>query len=42
MRSIHQRLGTAFLIVTHDPRLAERCDRTVTLADGRIATDIAR
>jgi lipoprotein-releasing system ATP-binding protein len=29
----------AFLIVTHDPRLAARCDRTIDLVDGRIVSD---
>ena len=27
------------LVITHDPALAERCDRVVELADGRIARD---
>ena len=27
------------LVITHDPALAERCGRVVTLADGRIASD---
>lgn len=39
MRDIHQRLGTTFLIVTHDPRLAARCDRIIELVDGRIDRD---
>jgi len=39
MRHVHREHGTAFLIVTHDPGLAERCDRVVTLVDGRVATD---
>ncbi len=30
------------LVITHDPSLAERCDRVVELADGRIARDSAR
>jgi hypothetical protein len=30
---------TAFLVVTHDPRLAERCDRNIHLVDGMIAED---
>ncbi|MEZ5736384.1 MAG: ATP-binding cassette domain-containing protein [Novosphingobium sp.] len=29
------------VIITHDPALAERCERIVTLADGRIASDSA-
>ncbi|KQM87340.1 ABC transporter [Sphingomonas sp. Leaf23] len=30
------------LVITHDPALAERCDRVVELADGRIARDTGR
>ena len=41
MRRIHAERGTAFIIVTHDPRLAARCDRLVELVDGRIARDEA-
>ncbi len=29
------------LMITHDPALAERCERIVTLSDGRIASDSA-
>lgn len=39
LRQIHQEQGTAFLIVTHDPRLAQRCDRLVEIVDGQIAQD---
>ena len=39
MRQFNQQHGTAFLIVTHDPRLAERCDRNIYLVDGVIAED---
>ena len=39
MRRFNAASGTAFLIVTHDPRLAQRCDRIVELVDGGIAGD---
>ena len=39
LRQIHEQRGTAFIVVTHDPRLAARCDRVVELVDGRIARD---
>ncbi len=31
--------GATLVIITHDAALAERCERVVTLADGRIASD---
>ena len=31
--------GATLLIITHDAELAARCERIVTLADGRIASD---
>ncbi|WP_374406120.1 ABC transporter ATP-binding protein [Pelagerythrobacter sp.] len=31
--------GATLLVITHDPELAERCDRVVTIEDGRIASD---
>jgi putative ABC transport system ATP-binding protein len=34
--------GAALVIITHDEALAARCERVVTLADGRIASDSAR
>ncbi|HEX4883681.1 MAG TPA: ABC transporter ATP-binding protein [Casimicrobiaceae bacterium] len=39
MRRFNRERNTAFLIVTHDARLAARCDRIVELVDGRIASD---
>lgn len=41
MRQFNREQGTAFLVVTHDPRLAARCDRIVELVDGRIEGDRA-
>ena len=37
LREFNRQTRCACLIVTHDPRLAERCDRIVRLVDGRIA-----
>ena len=39
MRRIHAQRGTTFIVVTHDARLARRCDRLVELVDGRIERD---
>jgi lipoprotein-releasing system ATP-binding protein len=39
MRTVNETDGTTFLIVTHDPRLARRCDRIIELVDGRIVSD---
>ena len=33
--------GATLVVITHDPALAGRCERVVTLADGRVATDSA-
>ena len=41
MRHLHAELKVSFLIVTHDPRLAARCDRVIELVDGRIERDEA-
>jgi lipoprotein-releasing system ATP-binding protein len=39
LREINVTSGTTFLIVTHDPRLARRCDRIIELVDGTIVSD---
>jgi len=33
---LNKEFGTTLIMVTHDPRLAERCDRTVAIDAGRI------
>jgi lipoprotein-releasing system ATP-binding protein len=38
-RRFNRDFGCAVLIVTHDPRLSEACDRTLTLVDGQIVGD---
>jgi lipoprotein-releasing system ATP-binding protein len=39
MRRMHAALKVSFLLVTHDTRLAARCDRVIELIDGRIERD---
>ena len=33
---MHGRSGSTLVLITHDPRVAERCDRAVRIVDGRI------
>ena len=42
LRDVNSRLQTTFLIVTHDPRLARRCDRIIELIDGQVLSDTAQ
>ena len=36
---LHARSDATLILVTHDDRLAERCERTLRMADGRILAD---
>jgi putative ABC transport system ATP-binding protein len=42
IHDVHERLGATVLIVTHDPNVAESCERTLRIRDGRIVEDIRR
>jgi len=37
MRRLNQEKGMTFVVVTHDPRIAAACDRTVRMENGRVA-----
>lgn len=36
----HRAADTTLIIITHDPALAERCDRILRMRDGRIVEDV--
>ena len=38
LRRINQEQGTTILLVTHNPELGERCDKTIQVVDGLIQT----
>ena len=42
IRDVHSRLGCTVVIVTHDLNVAQSCERTVALRDGRIVEDLRR
>jgi putative ABC transport system ATP-binding protein len=42
IESLHERLNSTILIVTHDRTVAEACLRTIALRDGRIVEDVRR
>ncbi len=39
LRRLNRERGTGVIVVTHDSRIAERCDSTVELVDGRVHSD---
>ncbi|HTO80710.1 MAG TPA: ABC transporter ATP-binding protein [Methylomirabilota bacterium] len=41
MFALRERRGTTLVLITHDPAIAARCNRTVHLSDGRIVADAA-
>jgi putative ABC transport system ATP-binding protein len=42
IKDLHTRLGSTVVIVTHDSKVADSCQRTVTLRDGRVEQDVRR
>jgi len=42
LREINTNMGTSFIIITHDRKIAELTDRIVEIQDGRIRMDILR
>lgn len=40
LRAINVDMGTTFVIITHDSRIAEKADRIVEIKDGRIGLDL--
>ncbi len=42
LRNINESLKTTFIIITHDPRIAEKTDRIIEIKDGRIHMDLLK
>jgi ABC-type lipoprotein export system ATPase subunit len=42
LRAVNRDLGTTVLVVTHDPTVADRVERTVAIRDGRTASEVLR
>ncbi|MGF1752680.1 ABC transporter ATP-binding protein [Vibrio makurazakiensis] len=38
MKELGYEFGTTFIVATHDPRMAQRCDRAIELFDGKLAS----
>ncbi|MGL4980293.1 MAG: ABC transporter ATP-binding protein [Fusobacteriaceae bacterium] len=39
LRKINHDMGTTFVIVTHDLAIAEKCDRVISIFDGKVQSD---
>ena len=40
LREVNRESATAFLVVTHDQGIADRCDRIVHMIDGLVDSDV--
>tara|TARA_B100001059_G_scaffold217707_1_gene237236 strand:- start:1585 stop:2283 length:699 start_codon:yes stop_codon:yes gene_type:complete len=38
MKELGHKMSTTFIVATHDPRMAQRCDRVIELIDGQLAS----
>jgi len=38
MKELGHEMSTTFIVATHDPRMAQRCDRVIELIDGQLAS----
>jgi len=42
IHDVHERFGATVVVVTHDAKVAESCQRTLTIRDGHIVDDVMR
>src|SRR5688500_20345532 len=42
IRDLHTRLHSTVVVVTHDANVAQSCERTIELRDGRVSRDLSR
>ena len=40
MKDINKKLETTFILITHDPKVAEQADRIIEIKDGNVIMDI--
>ena len=40
MRDLNREQGQTFVIVTHDPKIGDLCDRVIHMQDGEIVADV--
>ena len=40
MQEINKTTGTTFILVTHNPEVAEACDRVIYMRDGKVVDDV--